>query len=116
MSWSVERAFTVTLVPQKLLGRNERRYSWDITNDGGATIHYMRGPRGRDMAVAGEAVGIPVITGAADGYDEEDAIAEVWVVAAAVNIIVIGETHIPLPWPEYRYGVGSGRRPTGRRF
>lgn len=115
MSFSTERAFTVEAFPQKLLGRDERRYSWDITNDGGATIHYMRGPRGRDMAIVGENVGIPVLTGAADGYDEEDSTAEVWVIAAATTIIVIGETHIPVPWPEYRYGAGTGRRPTGRR-
>lgn len=67
------------------------------------------------MAVAGEAVGIPIPNGAADGYDEEDAIAEVWVMAAALNDIIIGETHIDRPWPEYRYGAGTGRRPTGRR-
>jgi len=115
MSFSTERAFTVEAFPQKMLGRDERRYSWDITNNSGATIYYMRGPRGRDMAVAGEAVGIPIPNGAADGYDEEDAITEVWVVAAAVAIIMIGETKIPVPWPEYRYGSGTGRRPTGRR-
>ncbi|MBA7571555.1 hypothetical protein ES708_13320 [subsurface metagenome] len=115
MSFSTERAFTVQAFSQKLLGRSDRRYSWDITNDSGATIWYMRGPRGRDMAIAGEAVGIPIVTTAADGYDEEDAIAEVWVIAAAPAIIVIGETKIPVPWPEYRYGSGSGRRPTGRR-
>lgn len=115
MSFSTERAFTVEAFPQKLLGRDERRYSWDITNDGGATVYYMRGERGRDMAIAGENVGIPILTGAADGYDEEDAITEVWIVAAATNIVVIGETKIPVAWPEYRYGVGGTRRPTGRR-
>jgi len=102
MSYSLERAFTVEAFAQKLLGRDERRYSWDITNDSGATIHYMRGQRGRDMAIAGENVGVPIVTGAADGYDEEDAMEEVWVVAAATAIVVVGETKIPVPWPEYR--------------
>jgi len=104
MSWSSERAFTVQAFAQKVLGRDERRYSWDITNDSGATVWYMRGPRGRDMAIAGEAVGVPIVNGAADGYDEEDAIEEVWVVAAATAIVVIGETKIPVPWPAYRRG------------
>lgn len=104
MSWSSERAFRVEAFAQKALSRDERRYSWDITNDSGATVHYMRGPRGRDMAIAGEAVGVPIVTGAADGYDEEDAIEEVWVIAAAAVDVVVGETKIPMPWPEYRRG------------
>lgn len=102
MAWSSDRAFTVQAVPQKILSRDAKRYSWDITNDSGATIHYMRGQRGRDMAVAGEAVGIPIVNGASDGYDEEDALEEVWVIAAAAAIVVVSETHIPITWPEYR--------------
>lgn len=95
MSWSSERAFTVLAVPQKVISRNDNRFSWDITNDSGATVWFMRGPRGRDMAIAGEAVGIPIVTTAADGYDEEDAIEEVWVIAAAAAVVVISETMRP---------------------
>lgn len=115
MAYSLDRAFTVQAFPQKVLREDSRRYAWDITNNSGNTIYYMRGPRGRDMAVAGEAVGVPIANGAADGYDEEDAIAEVWVIAAAASIIVVGETHIPVPWPEYRYGLVGSRRPGSRR-
>lgn len=89
MSWSSERMFTVRAQPQKILPRALHRYSWDITNIGAATIYYMRGPRGRDVGVAGESQGVPIAANAADGYDEQDAVDEVWVVAAAnVNVIV----------------------------
>lgn len=108
--------FTVRAFAQKILKKSDRRYSWDITNIGAAPIYYMRGSRGRDIAVAGEAQGVPVNANAADGYDEEDAIAEVWVIAAANVNVILGETHIAQPWPEYRYGIGGSRRTSpGRR-
>ena len=113
MSFSTERVFQITTVPQKILSRSDRRYSWDITNIAAATIYYMRGPRGRDIAAAGEAQGVPIVAGAADGYDEEDACDEVWVIAGAVLNVIIGETYLPVPWPEYRAGGGSERRISG---
>jgi len=105
MSFSSERAFTVQAFAQKVLRRDERRFSWDITNNSGAQIWFMRGPRGRDMAIAGEAVGIPIANAAADGYDEEDAIEEVWVIAAAAAIVMVSETKLPYTWEEYRRGL-----------
>jgi len=105
--------FTVRTVAQKILQKSDRRYSWDITNTSANTIYYMRGPRGRDIAAAGEAQGVPIAAGAADGYDEEDACDEVWVVAAALSDVIVGESMLPMPWPEYRLGGGSERRISG---
>ena len=113
MSFSTERIFRVLAIPQKLLGRNDRRYSWDITNVATNTVYYMRGPRGRDMAAAGEAQGVPIAASAADGYDEEDSCDEVWLIGTLGDVIIIGETYLPMPWPEYRMGGSSGRRISG---
>ena len=115
MSFSTDRVFRVLAIPQKILRRDPRRYSWDITNIAANTVYYMRGPRGRDIAVAGEAQGIPIAANAADGYDEEDATAEVWIIGTAGDVIIIGETHIPVPWPEYRKGGSRTSRTSVRR-
>lgn len=114
MAYSTERVFRVLPTPQKILRRDDRRYSWDITNIAANTVYYMRGQRGRDMAAAGEAAGVPITSGAADGYDEEDACDEVWILGTLGDTIIVHETHIPVPWPEYRLGGGGTRRPGAR--
>lgn len=101
---STERLYQVTAVPTKMLKKNPNRYSWDITNTGGAQIWYMRGARGKDMAIAGEALGIPIANNAADGYDYHDAIEEVYVIAAAANNVIVSETVLDSEEAQELYG------------
>lgn len=103
---SVDRVVNVLTTPTKCLTRDESRFSWDITNIGAATMFYMRGPRGRDIAVAGEASGVPIAANATDGYDEEDAIAEVWVICTVAQDVIVHQTTMAKTWDQIR----SGRR------
>lgn len=104
---SGERMYTVQAVPNKILDRNPRRYSWDITNIGGAVIYYKRGEGGRDLGAAGEAQGIPIANNAADGYDYHDSTDEVWVIAAAANNVIVSETVLDNDEAEALYGSRS---------
>lgn len=97
----------VLTTPLRILDRSERRFSWDITNIGAAIVYYMRGPRGRQVAVAGEAQGVPIAVGATDGYDEEDAIAEVWIICTAAQDIIVHQTTMSRTWEEVRGLQGS---------
>ena len=115
MSYSLERVFHVLTTPLRILDRNPRRFSWDITNIGDGTVYYLRGTRGRDVAVAGEAQGVPIAANATDGYDEEDAIDEVWVIAAAAQDVIVHQTVMSRTWEQIRLGgsrrgVSPGRR------
>ena len=105
--YSLDRVFHVLATPSKILPRNEARFSWDITNIGAGIVYYMRGARGRDVAIAGEAQGVPIAVGATDGYDEEDAIDEVWIIAAAAQNVIIHTTLMTKTWAEIRGLEGS---------
>jgi len=104
--YSLDRVFQVLAVPGKILPRSERRFSWDVTNIGAGIVYYMRGIRGRDLAIAGEAQGVPIAVGATDGYDEEDAIDEVWIIAAAAQDVIVHTTLMTKTWAEIR-GIGG---------
>jgi len=100
------------VTPIKLLERDENRYSWDITNVGAGIVYYMRGQRGRQVAIAGEAQGVPVAANATDGYDERDAIDEVWIIAVAAQNVILHVTYDPGWYERERTG---GARAIGRR-
>ena len=104
MSESMDRVYNVLTTPTKMLVRNERRFSWDITNIGAQTVFYMRGIRGREVAIAGEASGVPIAANATDGYDELDAVDEVWVICSVAQDIVVHQTVAPKPIEELMYG------------
>lgn len=115
MAKSVDRVVQVRTEPTKILARNPKRFSWDITNIGAGIVYYMRGKRGRDVAAAGEAQGVPIAANAADGYDEEDAIDEVWVIAAAAQNVILHQTLMTRTWEEIRLGGSRRGSSSGRR-
>ena len=112
MSYSLERVYHVLMTPTKMLVRSEDRFSWDITNIGAQPVFYMRGVRGRDMAITGENQGVPIAANATDGYDEEDAIDEVWVICSVAQDIMVHQTMVPGLRLER---VGGRHRAVGRR-
>ncbi len=92
MSYSYDRVVKVKTTPTQLLTRNERRYSWDITNTGSVTIFYLRGEKGANISTSGPNRGIPINPGGSDGWDDLDAIDEVWAIAPQATEVHLSET------------------------
>ena len=115
MSISLDRIFDVKTTPKRLLPADPKRYSWDITNDGAVTVYYLRGARGSSVATSGDKKGVPISAGGADGYDEEDAQDEVWIVAGSDVTVTLGVTWRAGLNPAPDQGEDAGRRKGTRR-
>lgn len=92
MSISQDLHVDVLTTPQKILARDPNRWSWTIFNPAAHTVYYMRGRRGQNVSTSGNNQGVPIARNVSDGYDDQDAVDEVWIVGGTAVSILLGIT------------------------
>lgn len=93
---SLQHVVTIdTTTPIKAYEHNRDRWAWHIENRSGDTLRYAKGRVGKAVSTSGETEGVPIANGAADGFDEFEAIDEVWIIGAAAGSVILHETLIP---------------------
>lgn len=84
-----------TTDPVRAFEINRDRWAWHIENVTGGILYYAQGKNGKNIAASGENQGTQIADSGADGFDEFEAIDEVWVLAASAGSIIVKETYFP---------------------